>query len=238
MCIYIVLDGIIRFQHCDDDCDYVLKYIIQTFFKIYFSLLTGNIIKAILLDFENIKRTMYSRSLASTSTFREKVAQDISAMAFDGEFPTEILTIKRKLRKVMTSEEENTIENQVQFLKFLIKLKEMIANAEAVKRRTARRRIDDSESAENNCDEEIEIMKSELKDLLYWVMTRDRYSEQELVDFNEELYRAWLMFSYLTLSFEIKRSRIRLSADESKYMAYIKENLGSGSKLGKLGACW
>ena len=201
--------------------------------------MTGNIIKAILLDFEKIKTTMYSRSLASTNTFREKVAQDISAMAFYGEFSTEILTIKKKLRKVMTSEEENTIENQVQFLKFLIKLKEMTANAEAVKRISARRRKDDLEFAESTCDEEIEIMKSELKDLLSWVMkTRNRYSEQELADFNEELYRTWLMFSYLTLSFEIRRSRIRLSDDESQCMAYVKENLDSGSKLGKLGACW
>ena len=166
--------------------------------------------------------------------FREKVTQDISATTFDDAFSTEISKIKENLKKVMTSEEENIIENQVQFLKFLIKLKKMIANAEAVKRRPARRRKDDSESAENDCDEEIEIMKSELTDLLNWVMkTRSRFSEQELDDFNEELYRAWLMFSYLTLSFEIRRSRIRLSDDESQYMAYVKETLDSGSKLGK-----
>ena len=201
--------------------------------------MTGNIIKAILRDFEGVKRTMSSRSLASTSTFREKVTQEISAIAFDDAFSTEIAKVKKNSKNVMTSEEENIIENQVQFLKFLIKLKQMIANAEAVKRRPVRRRKDDSESAENNCDEEIEIMKSELTDLLGWVMkTRSRFSEQELDDFNEELYRAWLMFSYLTLSFEIRRSRIRLSDDESQYMAYVKENLDSGSKLGKLGACW
>ena len=211
----------------------------EVFYTIIFCLLAGNIIKAILHDFEGVKRTMSSRSLASTSTFRGKVTQDISAMAFDGEFSKEIITIETNLRKAMSREDENIIENQVQFLKFLIKLKKMIANAESVKRRPAHRRKDDSESAENNCDEEIEIMKSELTDLLSWVMkTRSRFSEQELDDFNEELYRAWLMFSYLTLSFEIRRSRIRLSDDENQCMAYVKENLDSGSKLSKLGACW
>jgi hypothetical protein len=86
----------------------------------------------------------------------------------------------------------------------------------------------------SSTDREIEIMEGELDDLLQWVMKyRRRFSEQELEEFNEELQRAHLMFSFLALSLEIRKRKIGLSRREIRYMGEVKEILESGTKLGK-----
>ncbi len=150
------------------------------------------------------------------------------------EFPTEISKIAEKLRNPITSEDENVIDNQVQFLKFMTKLKNIITQAESVKCRPVLHESNPLETDASADDPEIEVMKSELHDLLQWVMkNRRRFSEQELEEFNEELHRAWLMFSYLVLSLEIRKIKISLSTIETKYMAYVKEKLETGTKLSK-----
>ena len=158
------------------------------------------------------------------------MGKTIASVSSETGFRSEISKIEEKLEKPLTSEEQNVIENQVQFLKFMSKLENIVKQAESVKCITAahHRKTDSSTD-----DPEIELMKGELEDLLRWVVERRRFSEQELEEFNEELQRAHLMFSYLALSLEIRKRKIELSETETRYMAYVEEKLDPGTKLGK-----
>jgi hypothetical protein len=151
------------------------------------------------------------------------------------EFSTETSNIETKLeRSILTNEEVNVIENQVQFLKFMAKLKKLIKQAESVKWQPLAHRSNLSETEASTDDQEIELMKCELGYLLQWVMKdRKRFSQQELEEFNDELHRSWLMLSYLALSSEIRKRKIKLSEKENKYLEYVKENLETGTKLSK-----
>ena len=155
------------------------------------------------------------------------------------EFSTETSNIETKLeRSILTNEEVNVIENQVQFLKFMAKLKKLIKQAKSVKCRPLAHRNNLSEPEASTDDKEIELMKCELEYLLHWVMKdRERFSQQELEEFNEELHRSWLMLSYLALNSEIRKRKIRLSEKENRYMEYVKENLETGTKLSKYVVC-
>ena len=197
------------------------------------SILLGNVIKAILHDFEGVKKSISSKAVTSIATFRAKVRRDIESARLETEFPTEIVDIVRKLRGLITSEEQNVIENQVQFLKFMINLKEIIKQAQSVTSRTVHRARYLLESDASSDDPEIQLMNTELRDLLQWVMKkRDRFSEQELDDFNEELHRARLMLSYLALTLEIRKKNTTLDK-EAKYLAFLKKTLEAGTKLSK-----
>ena len=200
---------------------------------IFFYIL-GNIIKAILHDFEGVKKTISSRGAASMRMFGATVRQDIASGHMETEFPAEILNIERKLERLTTSEEQNVIKNQVQFLKFMTKLKEIINQAESVKRGPVYNINYLLQANVSVDDPEIELMKCELDGLLQWVTKdRRRFSEQELEEFNEELHRAWLMLSYLALKLEIRKGKISLSERETRYMAYVTGNLETGAKLSK-----
>jgi hypothetical protein len=191
-------------------------------------------VKEILHDFEGVKKTISSMRLASISTFQAKVRQDIASVHLETEFPTEISKIEEKLEKSMTSEGENVIENQVQFLKFMANLKKIIKQAESVKCKPVLNRNNPLEPDVSTDDPEIELMKGELDDLLKWVMKyRRRFSEQELEEFYEELHRVRLMLSYLALSLEIRKRNISLSDRETKFMEYVKRDLEAGTKLSK-----
>ncbi|XP_028413341.1 NFX1-type zinc finger-containing protein 1-like isoform X2 [Dendronephthya gigantea] len=206
------------------------------------SLRYGNIVKKILRDFEDVKMAISRQS--STPIFCEKIKRDIAAHELETQFPTEVLKIKEKLRlrryppQNLTNEEQNIIENQVQFLKFMTKLKDVMVQAKSIKRKPSPLSARGHSLFQLNIgteadDQEIKSMKCELAELLRWVMKdRLRFSEQELEDFNEELQRALLMFSYLALTLEIRKSQIILTSDETRYLEYVKKNLGkSGKKL-------
>ena len=197
-----------------------------------FSLL-GNVIKAILKDFEGVKKTISYKRIVP-ATFRETVKQDIRSAHLKIEFPLEISNIEDKLVKKLSTEEQNVIENQVQFLKFMIKLKKVIKRAEPAKSNPFHGLNYYLPSRASTDDPEITLMKCELDSLLEWVMKdRQRFSEQELEEFNDELHRAWLMLSYLAIRLEMRKRNINFSDDEKKYMKYVKTNLEAGTKLSK-----
>ena len=198
----------------------------------FHSFLPGNIVKAILRDFEGVKKNISFRGLGSTSTSREKMRDGIENIKSESEFAAEILKIEEKLQKPMTSDEENVIENQVQFLKFMTKLKKIVKGATSVRRTTVHRRRNRSHLSTD--DHETKLMEDELKALLQWVMKyRRRFSEQELEEFNEELHRAHLMFSFLALRLGIRKRNVNLSSREVGYLAYVREKIETGTKLGK-----
>ena len=199
--------------------------------ELFSLLLLGNVVKTILKDFEGVKKAISSKRTGSAPMFRATVKQDIRNHQLKIEFPIEISKIEEKLEKPFSIEEQNVIENQVEFLKFMIKLKKVIKESEPVKSNSLvyyfqwRERVDDPE---------ITLMKCELDSLLEWVMRdRQRFSEQELEEFNDELHRAWLMLSYLALRLEIRKRNIELSDNETKYMSYLKILFDAGTKFSK-----
>ena len=195
----------------------------------------GNIIKAILRDFEEVKNAIARGNQDSKKSIGLKIAREIASSKLENEFPTEVERIQLKLQTpYLTTEGVNVIENQVKFLKTLMKMKQITSQAESIANgpRSPRRR---ALSMFDACDEpEVEIMKNEEAELLTWVMKeRARFSDQELEDFNEELLRCRLMFSYLALKLEIRKRNISLSDNDTKCMDYVQKMLNGGQKVCK-----
>lgn len=194
-------------------------------------MLPGNVVKTILQDFEGVKKTISSKRTCSAIAFRAKLKHDIRNHQLNIEFPIEISKVEEKFEKLLSTEEQNVIENQVEFLKFMIKFKKVIKQSEPVKSNSL---VYYFQSRERVDDPEITLMKCELDSLLEWVMRdRQRFSERELEEFNDELHRAWLMLSYLALRLEIRKRNIELSDNETKYMSYLKIVFDAGTKFSK-----
>ena len=191
----------------------------------------GNIVKAILKDFEGVKKAISSSESALMSVFRAEVRKDITSNDLAEKFPTGISKIQQKLANTISKNEQNVIENQIRFLKFMTKLQKIIEDAEAVTRGPYHKYL--SRFREGPACAEIELMKCELENLLLWVTNdRDRFSDQELEEFNEELQRALLMFTYLALTVELRKRNVALSDRENEAMEYVEEIFETGDKLG------
>ena len=193
----------------------------------------GNIIKSILQDFENVKRTIETGNMISQpDEFRRKVRDEIEASDLESEFPDEVYEITKAAGTAggLTRDKQNIVENQIQFLKFMTKLKAILKQVERVDNRHYFHRMLSSNARED----EIALLKHELQMLSKWVMEqRHRFSEQELEDFNDELLRSWIMFSYKALNIEVERRKIELSDLQTSRMEYVKKKLASGKKLSK-----
>ena len=197
-----------------------------------FSIFIGNIVKSILHDFEDVKRVIESgNKILEPMVFLTKVRNEIATANVESEFPDQVYEIETTLqqtRRSLTKDQQNIVENQVQFLKFMMKLKAILKGvSEPVQSRFA------FFSSNTASEPEIELLKYELQSLVKWVMEkRIRFSEQELEDFNEELLYSWILFSYKALKIAKERKNILLSNTLSTTrMEYIKSKLGSGKKL-------
>ena len=197
-----------------------------------FSIFIGNIVKSILHDFEDVKRVIESgNKILEPMVFLTKVRNEIATANLESEFPDQVYKINTTLqqtRRSLTKDQQNIVENQVQFLKFMMKLKAILKGvSEPVQSRFA------FFSSNTASEPEIELLKYELQSLVKWVMEkRIRFSEQELEDFNEELLYSWILFSYKALKIAKERKNILLSNTLSTTcMEYIKTKLESGKKL-------
>lgn len=154
------------------------------------------------------------------------------------EFSNEANMIKKNIEKTkaLTEDQLNVFENQIQFLKFMMKLKAIIKQVQPKELRghLHRAHLYPTRLAARNEEPAIGALKHEMEVLLNWVMKkRDRFSEQELEDFNDELLRAWIFFSYKALKLEIKKKEIELSDLEKETLEYLKTVLNPGRKLRK-----
>ena len=201
--------------------------------------------------------------------------QDIASANIELEFSEEAHEIKKNIinTKALTEDQLNVFENQIQFLKFMMKLKAIIKQVKPKEeshrlrreqlRREQVRRAEQLPRAQlpreqlpheqlpreqlrheqlrhkqiawrDNEEPEIRALEHEMKVLLEWVMRkRDRFSEQELEDFNDELLRAWIFFSYEALTLEVKKKHVELSDVEKTFLAYLERVLNTGKKLRK-----
>ena len=196
----------------------------------------GNIVKTILRDFEDVKRTISSANGTTRAAFLMKVRQDVTSASLESEFPDEVHSITQYVETnfTLTKDQQNVVENQVQFLKFMMKLKVILKQVEPVENRYAFLKSYSAGLSSDADGPEIRLLKQELEVLSKWVIKRrDRFSEQELEDFNDELLRAWIFFSNEALKLEIKKRKIDLSDLERKRLAYVNGALDVGMKLGK-----
>ena len=150
------------------------------------SLRYGNIIKKILADFERIKQKI----LLGEGQRDQEVARLKLKMQKIDEFPGDKEDIIKSLNhKNLTDEQVNVIENQISFLTFLQQLKVMINKGEETERTTPK-----SYESKFLLQETMEDLESKVEQLLKRVMRfRARFSDQELEELNEEMYRTQLL---------------------------------------------
>ncbi|XP_068745964.1 NFX1-type zinc finger-containing protein 1-like [Montipora capricornis] len=190
------------------------------------SLRYGNIIKKILADFEEIKKKILlgeEQRRAVVSRLRLKAGKIVK-------FPEDQGKLMRALEhSSLTDEQVNVYENQISFLRFLQELKDKIEKGID----------DDSERATKShlvyvpleTKEDIQIMVEELRKRV--METRARFSEQELEELNEEMYRTQLAVDVKLLKMQIKVRGISLDAVYSSSLDRIQKRLDSEKAIGK-----
>ncbi|XP_068745969.1 NFX1-type zinc finger-containing protein 1-like isoform X4 [Montipora capricornis] len=184
------------------------------------SLRYGNIIKKILADFEEIKKKILlgeEQRRAVVSRLRLKARKIVK-------FPEDQGKLMRALEhSSLTDEQVNVYENQISFLRFLQELKDKIEKGID----------DDSERATKShlvyvpleTKEDIQIMVEELRKRV--METRARFSEQELEELNEEMYRTQLAVDVKLLKMQIKVRGISLDAVYSSSLDRIQKRVDS-----------
>ncbi|XP_068745966.1 NFX1-type zinc finger-containing protein 1-like isoform X2 [Montipora capricornis] len=190
------------------------------------SLRYGNIIKKILADFEEIKKKILlgeEQRRAVVSRLRLKARKIVK-------FPEDQGKLMRALEhSSLTDEQVNVYENQISFLRFLQELKDKIEKGID----------DDSERATKShlvyvpleTKEDIQIMVEELRKRV--METRARFSEQELEELNEEMYRTQLAVDVKLLKMQIKVRGISLDAVYSSSLDRIQKRVDSEKAIGK-----
>ena len=191
------------------------------------SLRYGNIIKKILTDFERVKQKILlgkARREQETTRLRLKVEKI-------DEFPDDKKDIFKLLDlKNLTDEQVNVIENQISFLSFLQQLKVMINKGEEIER--TRPKSYESKFLLQQTKEDLE---SKLEQLRKRVMRfRVRFSDQELEELNEEMYRTQLLIDFRMLKMQLDIRGIKLGSTDSMKVDSVKRALDSEKIVGKM----
>lgn len=170
----------------------------------------GNIIKKILAGFEAVKRRTFLSDVASIVQI-QRIRKEVR----------EIKGIQKEvLEKIdqsvtsgrLTSEEVNSCQNQVTFLKFLGNL-------------ITKHKITKETSSELCC--KINIITSRI------MRRRDCFSEQELKEFQEELSRTELLVCFKGLMTALESKSVTLGPEDESSVDSIRSALDSGEALGK-----
>ena len=170
----------------------------------------GNIVKKILADFEAVKRRTFLSDVASIvqiQSIRKELRQIEGIQKRVLEEIDESVTSGR-----LTSEEVNTCQNQVTFLKFLGNL-------------TTKHKITKETNSELHC--KINIITSRI------MRRRDCFSEQELKEFQEELSRTELLASFQALMTALESKSVNLGPEDENSVDALRRELDSGKALGK-----
>lgn len=142
-------------------------------------------------------------------------------------FPKEAKRIGKVLRSdYVSSNALNLVQNQTRFLKFLVKLKEIVEQLRKDIDKYPRTKVDTSVTA-NELDAEIGVLKD-------WVCKpRQRFGDQVLVDCNEELLRSFLLFTHKALETQLANREVDLDETDRKALKRVENVLEKGEKLGK-----
>ena len=191
------------------------------------SLRYGNIVKKILADFEEIKRNILLG--------RQQRQQAVSGLSLKAQkiklFPKDQEKLEESLLlKSLTDEQVNVFENQISLLSFLQELKVKIhkgAKAES-------ERAQESYHSSRLLQERKEELDSLVEKLRFRVMeTRARFSDQELEELKEEMYRTQLAVDLKILKMQLDIRGHKLNATDSVKIDLVQSALDSEKVIGK-----
>ena len=191
------------------------------------SLRYGNIVKKILADFEKIKRKILLG--------KQKREQAVSGLILKAQkiklFPEDQKKLEESLLlKNLTDEQVNVFENQISLLSFLQNLKVKIhkgVNAES-------ERAQGSFHSIRLLEERKEGLESLLDKLRLRIMkVRTRFSDQELEELSEEIYRTQLAVDLKILKMQLDIRGHKLNATDSVKIGLVQSALDSEKVIGK-----
>ena len=200
----------------------------------------GNIIKKILADFEQIKRKILlgnAQRVMAVNRLRLKIIKI-------EKFPADQETIMKSLDyKNLTDEQVNVFENQISFLSFLQTLMAKIEKGtEAEHERLAKSHLDrvvDRWHSRYLVQETKEDVESLVEQIRKRVMRRRvRFSDQELEELKEEMYRTQLAVDLKMLKMQVDIRGIKLGATQSMNVDHVQRALDSEKPIGKRKVTW
>lgn len=213
--------------------DVQLKRCPKCLIPIRTSLRYGNIIKKILADFEKIKEKI----LLGNEQRAMEVNRLILKVQEIEKFPEDKDQLQRMLvRKSLTSEQVNVFENQINVLSFLQTIKAKIEKCiDAESGRAPRSVYLLQETREDVLLQETrEDVESLVEQLRKRVMElRDRFSDQELEELSEEMYRTKLAVDFKLLKMQLQIRSINLGVTHSMKVGEMQKALDSERKIGK-----
>ena len=193
------------------------------------SLRYGNIVKKILADFEKIKR-----KILLGKQQREEAVTGLSLKVQTIKlFPDDQKKIEMSLlRTNLTDEQVNVFENQISLLSFLQELKVKIhkgTNAESERSEETQRyhllRL--LQEREKELDGLVEKLRFRV------MRTRARFSDQELEELKEEMYRTQLAVDLKILKMQLDIRGHKLNATDSVKIDHVQRALNSEKVIGK-----
>ena len=188
------------------------------------SLRYGNIIKKILADFELIKRKIFlgkeQRKIVE-KRLRLRV-QKIRKFDDDREKLTRVLE-----QASLTDEQVNVYENQISFLCFLQELMEKIEEYTRGEGETRRQDLFVVLATKQDLKDLVEELRKRVMKI------RARFSDQELEELNEEMYRTQLAVDFKLLNMQIENRRIVLDTLQSSSLKRVQQKLDSEKPIGK-----
>ena len=191
----------------------------------------GNIIKKILTDFEQIKRKILlgnEQRVMAVNRLRLKIRKI-------EKFPEDQVSIIESLEhKNLTDEQINVFENQISFLSFLQTLKakvEISTEAEnaRLEKSLPERAADKFLVQETKAD--LESLVEKIRNLV--MKFRARFSDQELEELNEEIYRTQLAVDLKILKMQLNIRDIMLDATLARRVDRVQKALDSEKPIGK-----
>ena len=186
----------------------------------------GNIIKKILADFERIKERVLLdkvRRDQETARLRLKVEKI-------DEFPDDKEDIIKTLKlKNLTDEQVNVVENQISFLTYLQQLKVEIGKAEEAEQARPKSYESRFLLQETKADLEIEVEKLRKRVM----RIRARFSDQELEELNQEMYRTQLVIDFRMLKMQLDIRGIKLGGMDTVKVDRLKRELDLEKPIGK-----
>ena len=190
------------------------------------SLRYGNIVKKILADFEKIKQKI----LLSKWQRELKVSIPRANVQKIDQFPEDQEKIAKYLdSKNLTDEQVNVCENQINLLIFLQTLKDNIEKGKEAEEGRA-----NSFSARHSLLETKKELDGVIDKLRNRVMkARVRFSDQELEELKEEMYRTQLLIDFKMLKMQLNNRGKTLEPIETVVLDRVERALDSEKKIGK-----
>ena len=191
------------------------------------SLRYGNIIKKILADFELIKQKILLGNEQRTLAVN-RLRLEVRKIE---KFPEDQEELVKSLgQKSLTDEQVNVFENQISLLSFLQTLKAKIEKCIEAESQRAKKSAQ-SRSSLRETEEDLEIMVEQLRGRV--MEMRVRFSDQELEELSEEMYRTELAVNLKLLKMQLEIRGVKMDVTHSMKVDRVQKALDSGKAIGE-----